>query len=302
VICGIDIGGTKLLLVVFDDELRAVHSSRAPTPGHSYGAFLDSLASLVRAADEFAGRRLPLGLAFPGIIASTGEAISTNVPCINGQPVIADLEQALARPVAHLNDVRAFALSESQGGALATARVGMGLVLGTGVAGVLCIDGCLHSGSQGIAGEYGHMPLPRHLLAQYRLPKSHCRCGTDGCVEAYLSGPGLVRIGRAFGTSAASAERLLKQAQEGCAKAQAARSAWIDCLGYFVSRVTLLVDPHVVVLGGGLSGVALLYRTLPAATEAHLFDGLRPPLIRAPRFGAQSGARGAAVFAKGLCG
>ena len=213
-VCGIDIGGTKLQLAVFDRAMNEVHSRRAATPVRDYGAFLDALAALVRSADEIARKTQAVGLAFPGIVGSGGLAISTNIPCIRGRPVMADIQAALARRVVHLNDTRAFALSESRGGALDGAAIGMGVVLGTGVAGALCIGRRLWAGSQGIAGEYGHMPLPRNLLKKYALPQSRCACGTDGCAEAFLSGPGLVRMGIRFGAAGSTAEELLKEAGE----------------------------------------------------------------------------------------
>ena len=296
-VCGIDIGGTKLQLAVFDRAMNEVHSRRAATPVHDYGAFLDALGALVRSADEIARKTQAVGLAFPGIVGSGGLAISTNIPCIRGRPVMADIQTALARRVVHLNDTRAFALSESRGGALDGAAIGMGVVLGTGVAGALCIGRRLWAGSQGIAGEYGHMPLPRNLLEKYALPQTRCACGTDGCAEAFLSGPGLVRMGIRFGAAGSTAEELLKEAGEGGEAAERSLQAYIDCLGYFLSRLTLLFDPDVIALGGGLSHVRRLYRELPAAIGVHLFDGLKAPSIAAPRFGACSGVRGAAILA-----
>ena len=168
---------------------------------------------MVLSADEALNEKQAVGLAFPGIVGPTGLSISTNIPCVHGRHVIADIEEALGRGVVHLNDTRAFALSESRGGALDGAAVGLGVVLGTGVAGALCIGGRLFSGSKGAAGEFGHMPLPRNLLDKYGLPASRCRCGTNGCAEAYLSGPGLVRIGIRFGADCNNtAETLMEQA------------------------------------------------------------------------------------------
>lgn len=296
-VCGIDIGGTKLQLTVFGRTMNEVHSRRQATPVHDYRAFLDALSDLVRSADEAAGERLAVGLAFPGIVARDGRAISTNIPCVHGRPVMADIEAALGREVVYLNDTRAFTLSESRGGALEGVSIGMGIILGTGVAGALCIGGRLYGGSRGVAGEYGHMPLPRNLLEKYALPSSHCPCGSDGCAEAFLSGPGLMRIGSRFGVMCNSAEELLVQAQEGVEAAQRSIQAYMDCLGYFISRLTLLFDPDLIALGGGLSNARRLHRELPAAVGVHLFEGLQPPSIAAPRFGACSGVRGAAILA-----
>ena len=210
-VCGIDIGGTKLQLTVYGRTMNEVHSRREPTPVNDYRVFLNVLNHLVRSADDTVGERLPVGLAFPGILARDGRAISTNIPCVHGKTVMADIEETLGRDIVHLNDTRAFTLSESRGGALEGALIGMGIILGTGVAGALCVGGLLYGGSQGLAGEYGHMPLPRNLLEKYALPSSHCACGSDGCAEAFLSGPGLLRIGSRFGVACNSAEELLRQ-------------------------------------------------------------------------------------------
>lgn len=296
-VCGVDIGGTKLQLAVYDGSLNEIHTARTGTPIHDYPAFLGALSGLVRSADELANEKQAVGLAFPGIVHPSGVAISSNIPCINGQPVIADIRRALSRPVAHINDTRAFTLSEARGGALDGVAVGMGIVLGTGVAGSLCINGRIHRGAQGAAGEYGHLPMPRGLLEKHDLPASRCRCGSDGCAEALLSGPGLVRIAARFNGTYTAAEPLLQDVRQSVPAAVRSLEAYIDCLGYFVSRLKLLLDPNVIVLGGGLSNVGELYRELPAATANYLFDGLQAPSIAAPRFGACSGVRGAAILA-----
>lgn len=299
-VCGIDIGGTKLHLAVYDDAMNQGHSWRVATPVHDYRAFLNALKRLVQSADEAVGERQAVGIAFPGIIRRDGMAISTNIPCVHGKGVMADIAETLSRGVVHLNDARAFTLSESHGGALDGAAIGMGIVLGTGVAGALCIGGRLYRGFQGAAGEYGHMPLPRNLLEKYGLPARPCPCGTDGCAEAFLSGPGLVRIGTRFGAGCCTAESLLQAANHRVAAARRSLEVYVDCLGYFVSRLTLLLDPKVIALGGGLSNVERLYGDLPAAVEGHLFDGVTAPVIAAPRFGAYSGVRGAAILAARL--
>ena len=296
-VCGIDIGGTKLRLTVFDRQMNEVLTCREVTPVNDYRAFLAVLSDMVQSADDAVHDRLAVGLAFPGIFARDGRAISTNIPCIHGRAVMADIQATLGREVVYLNDTRAFTLSESRGGALDGASIGLGIILGTGVAGALCIGGRLYGGYKSVASEYGHMPLPRNLLDKYALPTSHCACGSDGCAEAFLSGPGLVRIGFRFGVVCNSAEELLQRTDEGVAAAQLSMQAYLDCLGYFISRLMLLFDPDLIALGGGLSNVRRLYRELPAAVGVHLFDGLQSPSIAAPRFGSCSGVRGAAILA-----
>lgn len=296
-VCGVDIGGTKIQCAVYTESLEQVSSWRLPTPRHDYAAFLKTLADMVEASDEIAGGPQPVGLALPGVVDDRGLTVSTHIPCINGKRLVADIERSLGRPVAHDNDTRTFALSEARGGALDGARIGLGVVLGTGVAGALCLDGRLYTSKRGIAGEYGHIALPPDLLAKYSLLSRKCSCGATGCAEQVLSGPGLLQVGSCFGTTYGSVERLLQDMREGIPAAQRIFDAYIDCLGYFVSRLTLLFDPDIIAFGGGLSNVAEIYARLPDAASAHLFDGLRAPPLAAPRFGAESGVRGAAILA-----
>lgn len=296
-VCGVDIGGTKMQCAVYCESLHHLASRREPTPRDDYAAFLRTLIDMVRESDETVGSPQAVGLALPGIVDADGLTISTQIPCINGRSLVSDIERALDRTVAHDNDTRAFTLSEARGGALDGVPVGMGIVLGTGVAGALCIDGRLYTSTRGIAGEYGHLAMPADLLAKYDVPARSCACGAAACAEQILSGPGLLWTGAHLGANYAAVERLLKDLRQGLPAARRALDAYIDCLGYFVSRLTLLLDPDVMVLGGGLSNITEIYSRLPDAARAYLFDGLPSPAIAAPRFGATSGARGAAILA-----
>ncbi len=296
--CGIDIGGTKMELAVYDRVMEPLERRRVPTPGGDYAAFLAAVAGLVAAADGIAGTAQAVGLAFPGIVDGDGRSISAHVPCLNGRQAIADIERTLARPVAVDNDVRAFTHSEARGGALSGAGIGMGVVLGTGVGGALCVDGRLHAGPARVSGEFGHLPMPAHLVEQYGLPVAPCLCGAAGCAEQTLSGPGLLRSGARRGAKYASVEDLIADLRGGAAVAHATFNAYLDCLGYFISRLALTLGPEVVVFGGGLSGIVELYRALPAAVGRYLFEGVAPPVISPPVFGASGGARGAALLAR----
>ena len=296
-VVGVDIGGTKMQLSIFDGALRTVRSWRVPTPRHDYETFLGTLADMVKKADEICGGPRPVGLALPGVVSEANTAISVHVPCINGQTLVSDIERSLRRPVAHENDVRAFTFSETRGGALDGARVAMGVVLGTGVAGTLAIDGQLHTTDRNMAGEYGHLPMPLNLFRRHRLPAEKCLCGAAGCAEQVLSGPGLLRLASHQGVECASVEQLLEDVRAGVVGACRILETYVDCLGYLISRLTLLLDPDVIVLGGGLSNISELYKQLPRAAEAYLFDGVRVPSILPPKFGATSGIRGAAILA-----
>lgn len=296
-VCGIDIGGTKMELAIFDESLGPVGSWRLPTPTRDYGAFLDVIADMVARADTLRGQRQAVGLAVPGVIHGDGLSVSLHVPCINGKRVIDDIQHRIGRTVAYDNDVRAFTLSESRGGALSGAQVAMGIIMGTGVGGTLCIDGKLHSGHRGVAGEYGHMPIPGNVLRKFDLPARRCVCGAVGCAEQYISGPGLLRNAYGVGSAGHSVQRLLQQMRSGSASAERTFDAFIEMLGYFISRLTLMLDPEVVVLGGGLSTIDEIYDRLPAAIGAYLFEGVEPPTVAPPKYGGAGGARGAAILA-----
>ena len=295
--CGIDIGGTKIELTLYDAAHAPLRSWREPTPVDDYGAFLATLAALTGNADARAGERCTVGLALPGAIDADGRTISVHVPCLNGRRPAADIESALGRPVTVENDARAFALSEARGGALDGARLGMGVILGTGVAATLCLNGQLYPSPRGVAGEFGHIALAPDLIAKHDLPVVACPCGAAGCCEQYLSGPGLLRTARRLGARCGTVPALVAALREGEPAAGRAFAVYVDCLAYFLSRLTLMLDPDAVVLGGGLSGIGELYERLPAAIGGWLFDGVRPPSVAAPRFGAAGGARGAAILA-----
>ena len=296
-VLGIDIGGTKMELAVFDAAFERCASWREPTPGRDYATFLRTLADMVRRADDVCGARQPVGLALPGIVDENARHVAVNVPCLAGKRVVRDIEDLLERPVAYTNDTRAFALSESRGGALDGAAVALGIILGTGVGGTLCVDGRPLGAESTIAGEYGHIPMASNLLHKYSLAARMCPCGAAGCVEQTLSGPGLLRLGAALGAAYPSVGQWVGDLHTGVERAARVLDAYVDCLGYFISRLTLMLDPDVVVFGGGISNVSQIYGELTAATKTYLFDGVRVPRIKAPTFGATSGARGAAILA-----
>ena len=296
-LCGIDIGGTKIGLAVYGDDLELSASWRVPTPGHDYESFLEALAGLVAKGDRFCTEIHSIGVALPGIADDHGRRTSAHVPCINGKHLVHDIERRLARPVAHTNDMRAFAVSEAHGGAIEGVSVALAMILGTGVGGTLCIDGRPVAGANNIAGEYGHLPIAPNVLEKHGLPAQQCACGATGCAETVLSGPGLLRTAALLGSAHSSVPEWLDHLRRCDGTARRIFEIYIDCLGYFVSRLTLMLDPDVVVFGGGLSAITEIYGAVPAAAEAHMFEGVQAPPIRPPAFGPSSGARGAAILA-----
>ncbi|MYN18798.1 ROK family protein [Rugamonas sp. FT107W] len=302
---GIDIGGTKIELVAFADdgrELKEVHRERIATPGTDFAEFLLAIQGLVGRADKALGLRAPVGIGLPGVIDSaTGRQLSSNVPALNGRAVAHALKDALERPVAVGNDCQCFALSEAQGGAAHGQPTMFGAIIGTGAGGGYCVDGRLLRGANGVAGEWGHWPLPASQLAPQpaaALPVLDCPCGRRGCLERYVSGPGMSRLHLHLGGGDETPAAIVAQARAGSAVAAKTMALHADLLGHALATLVLTLDPHAIVLGGGLSQLAHLYDQLPAAMRRHLFPGVRVPPILPPKFGDAGGARGAALLAR----
>lgn len=298
---GLDIGGSKIELVAFDAAMQPAHRQRIDTPHAGYGAFLDAVCALVAEADAALGRRCTaIGIGLPGVRdRDSGRQLSANVPALTGQRVGADLEARLQRPLRLGNDLQCFALSEANGGAADGCPSMFGVILGTGAGGGWCIDGRLVAGYNGIAGEWGHWSIPAQLLAKHGLPLLDCGCGLRGCLERYVSGSGVAALHRHLGGASTDAAAVIASAQAGDAAARQALAIHLDLLGHAFASLVMAVDPHVIVLGGGLSRHEQLYAALPAAMQVHLFAGMRVPPILPPRFGDAGGARGAALLARG---
>ncbi len=300
---GIDIGGTKIELAACDAALQVRLRQRIATPQGDYAGFLAALERLVAEADTALARAgaAPadaIGIALPGVRdRRNGRQLSANVPALTGQRVAADLAERLGRPLQFGNDLQCFALSEAHGGAAEGYPSMFGAILGTGAGGGYCLHGRLVAGFNGLAGEWGHWSVPAHLLQRHGLPVLDCACGLRGCVERYVSGSGLAALERHLGGAAADAGAVIALAEAGDARARQALAVHLDLLGHSLAALVLALDPHVIVLGGGLSQYPPLYAALPAAVAAHLFDGVQVPPIVPPRFGDAGGARGAALLA-----
>jgi N-acetylglucosamine kinase len=298
---GLDIGGSKMELVAFaggDSALREVFRERIATPGHDFQMFIQAIRDLVQRADTALGLRAPIGIGLPGIIDSaSGRQLSSNVPALNGRLLTPVLEEALQRPIAIGNDCQCFALSEAHGGAAQGAPSMFGAILGTGAGGGFCIDGRLQRGRNGIAGEWGHWTVPATQLEQYSLPVYDCPCGKRGCLERYVSGPGMSKLHTLFGGDGAEPMAIAARAGAGDEASARTLSVHLDMLGHAFAGLVLALDPHVIVLGGGLSQLPHLYTQLPGAIRLHLVAGVQPPPVLPARFGDAGGARGAALLA-----
>ncbi|MEL6373737.1 MAG: ROK family protein [Pseudomonadota bacterium] len=293
---GIDLGGTKIEGAVLAPDGTVLARQRIATPRDDYRATLHALAALCDTLDPPAApgtRRLALGLGMPGSLdPATGLVQNANSTWLNGQPLARDAQAITGRPVRTANDADCFALSEARDGAAAGARIVFGVILGTGVGGAIVVDGRLLAGPRAIAGEWGHTPLP--APRDDERPGPRCWCGRYGCLEAWLSGPALARDHANHTGEAANAEEIAARASNGDATARATLTRHVDRLARGLAVVVNLIDPDVIVLGGGLSAMGHLYRELPPLILPHLFCDSPNITVRPPRHGDASGVRGAA--------
>jgi len=278
---GVDLGGTKIEALALDREGREVFRRRIPTPRADYAATIAAVSSLVREIGEGS-----VGVGIPGALSRvTGRVKNANSTWLIGRPLKEDLEKALKRPVRLENDANCFALSEAVDGAGKGARVVFGVILGTGVGGGIAVDGKVVAGVNAIAGEWGHNPLP--LPSGPDLPLPACYCGRSGCIETYLSGPGLARD-----HEAETGERLA--AAEIASLGKESLSRYEERLARSLAGVINVLDPDLIVLGGGMSNVARLYTEVPRLWSRYVFSDRVATRLARPVHGDSSGVRGAA--------
>jgi fructokinase len=290
---GIDLGGTKIEGIVLDAGGGERLRRRVPTPRSDYRATLEAAAGLVEALERDVGRRCRVGIGMPGSASrATGLVKNSNSVCLNGRPLFADLERRLARPLRFANDADCLALSEATDGAATGAGTVFGVIVGTGTGGGIVVGGRLLAGPNGIAGEWGHNPLP--WPAADELPGSSCYCGRHGCIETWLSGPGLAREYRRLTGTELTARTIAERAAAGEPAAGTVLARYADRMARALATVINILDPDVIVLGGGLSNVDRLYRAVPGCWQRYVFsDRVDTRLVRA-QHGDSSGVRGAA--------
>jgi fructokinase len=289
---GVDLGGTKIEIVALDAEGRERLRRRIATPAGDYDATLDAIAALVREAERELGVRCPVGVGTPGSIGRNGLLRGSNSTCLNGRPIRDDLAQRLGRAVAIDNDANCFALSEATDGAAVGAAVVFGVILGTGVGGGLCVGGRPIRGANGIAGEWGHNPLP--WAGDDERPGPRCYCGLAGCIETFLSGPGFVRDHAQRTGMALAAEAIVAAAAAGEPAAMQSLRRYEERLARALAHVINIVDPDAIVLGGGMSNIDSLYTAIPSLWPRWVFaDQVDTRLLRNVH-GDSSGVRGAA--------
>ncbi|MBU3005978.1 ROK family protein [Paraglaciecola arctica] len=295
---GLDIGGTKIELAIFDSQLERVESWRMPTPQNDYQALLSAIAQMVVEADQKCNKKGTVGIGFPGYLDNQGRSVSANIGSVNGQLIVTDTCAKLGRVVAFENDVKAFALSEARGGAAHSKDNALGVVLGTGLAGGLCVAGQLYKSKQNVSCEFGHVSLPAVLQQRYQFPLRQCGCGLVGCVETYLAGPGLLWMCSHFNTKYTSVPMLVEACRNNEAPAIEVMDVYIDCLGCYFAQLTLMYDPDIIVLGGGVSNIAEIYARLPNVMQKYFFNGVIAPPVVAAMYGDSSGVRGAAILGR----
>jgi fructokinase len=290
---GIDLGGTKIEAAALDGEGVIRYRRRVATPSGDYAGTVRAVCELVAALERELGETGTVGIGIPGAVSpATGLVKNANSTCLIGHPFDRDVAAALGRPVRLANDADCFALSEAVDGAAAGAPTVFGVILGTGVGGGVVVRGRLLDGPNAIAGEWGHSPLP--WPRDDERPGALCYCGKHGCVETFVSGPGMARDHAAASGEALSALEIAECADAGDGRADATLRRYEDRLARALATVINLIDPHVIVLGGGLGQIARLYRTVPALWGAYVFSDTVATRLVSPRYGDSSGVRGAA--------
>jgi len=289
----IDLGGSKIEAIALDRRERTLLRQRCATPAGDYSATLRAICGLIETVEKQLGLRGSIGIGTPGSLSpSRGVIRNANSTCLNGQPLQQDLERMLRRPLRIANDADCFALSEASDGAAAGASPVFGVILGTGTGGGIVIEGQLLRGANAIAGEWGHNPLP--WPDPDESPGPACYCGRSGCIETFLSGPGLSRDFQRQGGAPLTAAEIVTMAEAGDALAEAALQRYETRLARGLASVINLVDPAVIVLGGGLSNITRLYQRIPRLWGEYIFSDAVTTRLLAPRHGDSSGVRGAA--------
>jgi len=283
---GVDLGGTKIEALALDPAGREILRKRVPTARGDYDATISAVKGLVEQIDSSSGVKGSVGIGIPGALSrATGLVKNANSTWLIGRPLKQDLEKAIGREVRLENDANCFALSEAVDGAGKGARVVFGVILGTGVGGGIVVDGRVLTGPNAIAGEWGHNPLP--LPTDADLPLPPCYCGRFGCIETYLSGPGLARDHKAVTGESASPEEIVARNSDTI-------SRYEERLARALATVINLLDPDVIVLGGGMSNIERLYTEVPRLWEQHVFSDRVTTRLARHAHGDSSGVRGAA--------
>ena len=290
---GIDLGGTKIEALAIDNHGVELARHRIDTPRDDYDATIKAMVGLVHYLEEKTGKVGTVGAGIPGCISRiTGLVKNANSTWLNGRPLNTDLNAALGREVRIANDANCFAVSEATDGAAAGSNVVFGVILGTGCGGGVAVGGRVHDGPNGVAGEWGHNPLPWPRPEEY--PGPACYCGKRGCMEMWVSGTGIALDYRTVTGRARTTREIVTEFEAGDREAAAAIERFEDRLARGLAQVINILDPDVIVIGGGVSSVKHIYEALPKKLTEYVFGGeVSTPIVQA-KFGDSSGVRGAA--------
>jgi len=290
---GIDLGGTKTELIAIDNTGNELSRERIPTPAQSYDKILHSIKDIIEITEEKLSLTGTIGIGMPGAISpATGLIKNSNTVCLNGKRFSEDLEKIIKRPVRIANDANCFALSEAIDGAGKTASIVFGAILGTGCGGGVVINQQLIVGSNAISGEWGHNPLPWASASE--LASGPCYCGKTGCIELFLSGTGIERDHYQTWGEKKKSKDIFSLAKEGDAHCSQTINVYKDRLARSLASIINIIDPHVIVLGGGVSNVNDLYYDIPQLLNKYVFSDHISTQIVKNKYGDSSGVRGAA--------
>ena len=290
---GIDLGGTKIEGAAIDACGSVRFRHRVATPSRDYRGTVDAIIALIRMIEQEIGTTAPVGIGIPGAVSpATGLIKNANSTWLIGRPLRRDIESALRRPTRLANDANCFALSEATDGAGAAMETVFGVILGTGVGGGIAIRRQILVGANAIAGEWGHNPMPWPTPDE--VPGPPCWCGRSGCLETFLSGPALAGDHHRHYRQTLSAPEIAEAAAAGDPECGATLERYMDRLARGLASVINVVDPNVIVLGGGVSSISAIYEQVPRLWARYIFsDRVATPLLP-PAHGASSGVRGAA--------
>lgn len=290
---GIDLGGTKIEGIALSVQGEALLRLRVATPQGDYPAILQTITDLVHEIETTLGEAESVGICTPGALSPvTGLLRNSNTVCMNGKPLREDLQNRLERDIRIANDANCFALSEATDGAAADAAVVFGVIIGTGTGAGIVVNKQVLTGPNAIAGEWGHNPLPWPQADE--LPGARCYCGKYGCIETWLSGPGIKRDHQALNNESLEAPVLVEKAEAGDEKAEASLQRYERRLAKSLAHVINVLDPDAIVLGGGMGNIQRLYKNVPAIWREYVFSDVVNTELLAPKFGDSSGVRGAA--------
>lgn len=297
---GLDIGGTKIELAAFNNKLEKLHSERVPTPQTNYEDWLTTIEHLVHNADAKFGEQGFVGLGLPGFVnRETNIAEITNIRVADGKAIIKDLSERLGREVRAENDANCFALSEAWDESNQSFSTVLGLIIGTGFGGGLVFDGKVHSGKIGMAGEVGHMQLNYHalkLLGWDKAPIYECGCGNRACLDTYISGRGFELLFNDLVGEKISAKEIIERFYNNEQKAVEFVEKYITLMAISIGNLITVLDPDMIVFGGGLSNFDYIYEALPKVLPKHLMRSAKVPVIKKAIHGDSGGTRGAAAL------